>query len=131
HFEVPIVTRTAEELRDVVKNNPFLRAGKDAAKLHVAFLIDEPEPDRVATLDAARSLPDEFAVRGREIYLHLPHEIARTSSITRTSTPSWRRRAPSATGAPSSRFSTWHPRTKLGQKIGKSVFAPPEGKNRA
>ena len=75
-FRVPVVVRTAAELRRVVDGNPFSRA--DEATLHVAFLADLPSDARVAALDARRSPPDRFAVRGREIYLHLPNGVART-----------------------------------------------------
>ena len=77
-FDVPIVTRNAAELRDVTESNPFLRAGKDAAKLYVVFMADQPEKSRVAALDPARSPPDEFTVRGREIYLYCPNGLGRT-----------------------------------------------------
>jgi uncharacterized protein (DUF1697 family) len=77
-FEVPIVTRTAAELRDVAESNPYLRAGKVAAKLYVVFLANQPEKARVAALDPERSPPDEFTVRGREIYLHCPNGLGRT-----------------------------------------------------
>lgn len=77
-YQVSVVMRTADELRDVARSNPFLAAGADPDLLHVAFLGDLPSAGRVATLDAQRSPPDEFVVRGREIYLHLPHGVART-----------------------------------------------------
>lgn len=75
---VPVVTRSADELRRAAKRNPFLRAGCDTALLHVGFLMDEPEAARVAALDPKRSPPDEFRVVGREIYLRLPNGAART-----------------------------------------------------
>jgi uncharacterized protein (DUF1697 family) len=71
-FEVPVVTRSAAELRDVATNNPFLRSGADEATLHVAFLAEMPKKERVAALDPNRSPPDRFEVRAREIYLHCP-----------------------------------------------------------
>jgi uncharacterized protein (DUF1697 family) len=77
-FRVPLVMRTAAELRAVAGGNPFLRAGADASTLHVAFLADLPGAARVAALDADRSSPDQFAVRGREIYLRCPSGLART-----------------------------------------------------
>jgi uncharacterized protein (DUF1697 family) len=77
-FGVPVVIRTAEELLRVARNNPFVRAGKDPDALHVAFLAAEPAAKAVAGLDPRRSPPDEFAVRGREIYLHCPNGMART-----------------------------------------------------
>lgn len=77
-YRIPVVTRTAGELRKVVRGNPFLRAGADAGTLHVAFLADSPAVARVKALDPDRSPPDAFVVRGREIYLHCPNGFART-----------------------------------------------------
>jgi len=75
---VPVVLRSAAELRETFKNNPFLHAGCDLDHLHVAFLADLPTPERVLTLDPARSLPDEFSARGKDVYLFLPNGVAKT-----------------------------------------------------
>ena len=77
-LEVPVVTRSAAELNTIVGANPFLRPGADERLLHVAFLADQPQPNRAAGLDPDRSPPDEYVVRGREIYLRCPNGIART-----------------------------------------------------
>ena len=77
-FQVPVVTRTAEELHAVVRGNPFLAAGADPAKLDVGFLADAPSPARIAELDPDRSPPNAFEVRGREVYLHFPDGVARS-----------------------------------------------------
>ncbi len=77
-YRVPLVLRTAEELRDVVESNPFLRADSDVGKLNVAFLADVPERNRVEALDPDRSPPDEFQVLGREVFLHFPNGTARS-----------------------------------------------------
>jgi uncharacterized protein (DUF1697 family) len=79
---VPVVLRSAAELRAVVRGNPFLEAGADPATLHVAFLADRPTAAAAASLDPARSPPDAFAVRGREVYLHLPNGGARSKLTT-------------------------------------------------
>jgi uncharacterized protein (DUF1697 family) len=42
------------------------------------FLADEPEKRAVAVLDRDRSPPDEFVVRGKDIYLSCPNGVART-----------------------------------------------------
>ena len=76
-YRIPIVTRSAAELRAVVKNNPFARTA-DPKALHVVFLADRPAAARVRALDPDRSPGDAFAVWGREIYLHLPNGVART-----------------------------------------------------
>ncbi len=77
-LHVPVVIRTAAELRAVHRENPFLAQGADAQTLHVMFLADRPEPGRVAALDPDRSSPDAFIVSGREIYLWLPNGVARS-----------------------------------------------------
>ena len=77
-LRIPVLTRTAGELGAVVRGNPFLRSGADAKALHVAFLESRPGAAAVASLDPERSPGDVFAVRGREVYLHLPKGVGRT-----------------------------------------------------
>jgi uncharacterized protein (DUF1697 family) len=73
-----IILRTGKELYDIVRNNPFIQAGVAEEALHVLFLADRPGSSSIHGLDSQRSPPDEFLVRGREIYLRLPHGVART-----------------------------------------------------
>ena len=75
---IPLVIRTASELRAVVKQNPFLAGGADQDTLHVGFLAVKPSAKAVAALDPERSPPDEFIVRGREIYFRFPSGLARS-----------------------------------------------------
>ena len=77
-YRVPVVMRSAAELRRAAKCNPFLKSGVDEKSLHVAFLAQSPSKALVAALDPERSPGDSFAVRGREVYLHLPNGVART-----------------------------------------------------
>lgn len=72
-YKVPVILRTAQQLHDVVSNNPFLKPGSAEEILHVMFLADRPIPAKIAALDLNRSLPDTFIVRGQEIYLNLPN----------------------------------------------------------
>lgn len=71
---VPVVTRTANELTNVVKKNPFLARGED--KCRVVFLADRPA--KGAALDPQRSPGDEFAIVGREVYLFLPNGVGKS-----------------------------------------------------
>ena len=71
-----IVLRSAVDLLAAYKSNPF--AGAPLETLHVSFLADEPDGTAVEALDPDRSPGDSFAVRGREVYLHLPQGMART-----------------------------------------------------
>jgi uncharacterized protein (DUF1697 family) len=76
--KIPVVVRTAQEIADVAANNPFLKLKSETERLYVMFLADVPSPEKIAGLDAQRSPPDEFIVRGREIFLHLPKGVAPT-----------------------------------------------------
>jgi uncharacterized protein (DUF1697 family) len=77
-FRAPVVMRSASELRAVARGNPFLKAGVDLDALHVLFLADRPSAAHVAELDPHRSPPDEFQVRGREVYFRCPNGVARS-----------------------------------------------------
>jgi len=65
--------RTAEQIGNVISNNPFLKAGAAEKELYVPFLADFLASRSVRDLDLDRSPPDAFNVRGQEIYLRLPN----------------------------------------------------------
>ena len=77
-YQIPVLTRSAEEFKNIVRANPFMQAGAEADKLHVVFLEELPTGDQVESLDQNRSPGDEFAVMGCEIYLHCPNGFAKT-----------------------------------------------------
>jgi uncharacterized protein (DUF1697 family) len=74
-FSVPVVLRTHEELEKVLGRNPF--DGVDLSKLHVGFMAARPPDAAVAGIDAASFHPEELAIRGNEVYLHLPNGMGR------------------------------------------------------
>lgn len=76
HVDTTVVLRTPSELEKVVKANPFARA--NTSKLHVGFMMQQPSAAVVSELDAERFRPEEFAIRGRELYLHLPNGMGRS-----------------------------------------------------
>jgi uncharacterized protein (DUF1697 family) len=77
-FASPVILRTAKQLAQTVRNNPFLRSGMPEQTLHVYFLADLPKESAVQSLDPDRSAPDAFRVFDRQIYLYLPNGMART-----------------------------------------------------
>ena len=48
------------------------------SKVHVTFLVDKPDADRVAAIDPSKFEPDEFEVIGREVHLHCPNGYGRS-----------------------------------------------------
>jgi uncharacterized protein (DUF1697 family) len=77
-FEAPIVLRSLEALDAVVRCNPYLPRGAPESALHVVFLADTPDAERVRELDPKRSPADSFAVHGCDIYLWLPNGVAQS-----------------------------------------------------
>jgi uncharacterized protein (DUF1697 family) len=80
-LRVPVVVRTATEIHAITRSNPYLAEASpalDPKHLHVLFLAEAPGKGRASALDPGRSPPDAFALRGREVYLHLPGGVART-----------------------------------------------------
>ena len=73
-----VLMRTPTELTEIAGSNPFLGRETDLTKLHVVFLSGPPAAAAVGELDPTRSPPDEFSVRGSEIYLHLPNGAGRS-----------------------------------------------------
>jgi uncharacterized protein (DUF1697 family) len=75
--QVPVISRSISEMRDVVRNNPFLEEGAAEDVLHVMFLEVLPKAGAAKSLDPDRSPPNRFAVRGKEVYLLFPRGFAR------------------------------------------------------
>jgi uncharacterized protein (DUF1697 family) len=76
---VPVILRTAEEIGEVARSNPFLKkAGIDVSRLHVCFLSEVPQKTAVKALDAIAAGDDRFNCCGREIFLHCPNGFAGT-----------------------------------------------------
>jgi len=80
HFgvRVPVLVRTAEELRAVAAACPLPVAELDPAKVLVLFIEEEPAEDHFAGLDAQLWAPDTFRHIGRAVYCHFPHGMGRS-----------------------------------------------------
>jgi uncharacterized protein (DUF1697 family) len=102
--ESPVVLRTKAELAAVAEHNPFLTADADITKLQVTFLDQAPTKEALARLEPDACPPDEFAVRGREIYSRCPNGFGRSKLV-----PYLERRLP----APRCTTRNWNTVTKL------------------
>jgi uncharacterized protein (DUF1697 family) len=74
-FAVPVMLRTAAQLAAVVDANPFPKVDPD--RVHVGFMAERPARAAFSGVDAAKFEPEQFAVIGRELWLHLPHGVGR------------------------------------------------------
>src|ERR1700730_413670 len=78
-FRVPVLVKTAKEMEQVIKRNPFLKeTGIDPTKLHVTFLSEPASKDALKTLERFPTKPDRFYVGRQEIYLYCPGGYGKT-----------------------------------------------------
>ena len=77
-YQTSLILRSVADLDSIVRRNPFLERAVPQDDLHVLFLADIPESSAVSLLDPNHSPPDEFELRGREIYLRLPNGAGKT-----------------------------------------------------
>jgi len=75
-FDITVVLRTKAELQRVVKDNPFARVNPKT--VHVGFMASKPSAAALRDLDTDQFAPDEFAIKGANLYLHLPNGMGRT-----------------------------------------------------
>lgn len=75
-FRIPIIVRTAQEMKQIVAQNPFLKNLDDNTtdsrdKCHLTLLATAPAAAAIAAAThKASTWPDKFVVIDRNIYLH-------------------------------------------------------------
>jgi len=74
-ISIAVVVLTTAEVATIIKANPFSGAAPNT--LHVAFAAKPITRSAAAGLEALDFPPDELAVRGRQIYMHLPNGYGR------------------------------------------------------
>ena len=77
-LEIRVVLRTDKQLARIVAGNPFAASQSEGTKLHVTFLAEAPKPSLTRALEPEAFEPDEFQVKGREVYLHTPKGYGRS-----------------------------------------------------
>ena len=77
-MDVAVLLRTLADLQKVTARNPFAGDESDPTRLLVVFLDRAPDAPAASQLDRDRSPPDRFALRDREIYLHVPNGFGRS-----------------------------------------------------
>jgi uncharacterized protein (DUF1697 family) len=77
---VSVIIRSAEEIAQVVANNPFLKeADIDQTTLHVMFLQEPPAQSALMQLETLVLKPDQFRSLGKELYFYLPNGVAESA----------------------------------------------------
>ncbi len=77
-FSVAIVTRTAQELEEIVRRDPLGQVATDAKRYLVTFTATEPAPDALHKVDALAAPAERIVAIGREVYSWHPEGVARS-----------------------------------------------------
>lgn len=69
-FEVPVIVRSSEEIKQAIQNNPFLQqAGVEINQLHLTFLKEAPTTENIAKTNTYNYEPDNFVIQGKEVFV--------------------------------------------------------------
>jgi len=74
--QVPVMLREQKEITAIIAANPFEGEFESHKEMHVLFLKEEMPEDKQTQLHDAATGNERFAVKGREIYCHLPTGVA-------------------------------------------------------
>jgi uncharacterized protein (DUF1697 family) len=77
-FRPPVFVLSHSQFQAALNANPFPKAVEDPTQLH-GFFMDRALPDAtMAFLKSVAAPGEEYAIRGRVLWLHLPHGLARS-----------------------------------------------------
>jgi uncharacterized protein (DUF1697 family) len=77
-LDIAVVTRTRDELADVVERNPLGHVADNPKRYQVSFLAQELEPSVLEKLNAAAVPPEQLVAIGRELYGWHPNGVGRS-----------------------------------------------------
>jgi uncharacterized protein (DUF1697 family) len=82
-YVVPVMIRTAEELRKLYSVNPYLSEEKfESSKIAVIFLHEKVTEGQINEVTGIDYPPDKFKILGREIFIFCPNGFGRTKLYT-------------------------------------------------
>jgi len=74
--QIPVMIRDQSAISDILAHNPFAGEFESHKEMHVLFLKEELPLEKQEQLLEAVTPPERFAIRGREIFCHLPKGVA-------------------------------------------------------
>lgn len=78
-FEVPVIVLTAEKLKQIVDNNPFISDPDiDPAFLHVTFLLSKSGKYNSREIEEKKQDGEEISFTNEAVYLYCPNGYGRT-----------------------------------------------------
>ncbi|MBK7096372.1 MAG: DUF1697 domain-containing protein [Saprospiraceae bacterium] len=78
-FDVPVIVLKADELKRIINDNPFLKDENiETQYLHVTFLSDIPDHEKIDRLRDGEYGSDKFVYLEQTIYLYCPGGYGKT-----------------------------------------------------
>ena len=71
-FEPRLLVLTRRELERAAAGNPFPQADDNPASVHLFFLAEAAKSADVTSMNALKTATEQFALKGRVLYLHTP-----------------------------------------------------------
>jgi uncharacterized protein (DUF1697 family) len=71
-FQVDVILRTMDELRQVVEDDPFGDAVDNLTRYFIVFLTSAPNAGKLEAIQQVDWAPDRLAANGRELYAWCP-----------------------------------------------------------
>lgn len=68
-FDVPVIVRTEEELKNSINNNPFFDENTDINQLHLTFFKARPNKQDIENMLALNCEPDKFKVEDKSVFI--------------------------------------------------------------
>ncbi|MBS1537410.1 MAG: DUF1697 domain-containing protein [Bacteroidetes bacterium] len=77
-LDIPVFVIAKDELELLILHNPFKNKNVDSMKLHVTFLLTEPNVELKNRISEMTFGGDEFVIHGKAIYLYCPNGYGKT-----------------------------------------------------
>ena len=82
-FEVPVIVKEMDELKQIIASNPFLKdSKKDISKIYLTFLSTVPDSERFCKIGEGQNFEEEYKLTGNSIYIYCPNGYGNTKLST-------------------------------------------------
>jgi uncharacterized protein (DUF1697 family) len=82
-FEVPVIIKALEDLRQIIETNPFLNdKTKDIAKIYLTFLSSVPDREKFNKIGEGQNFEEEYRLIDSTIFIYCPNGYGNTKLST-------------------------------------------------
>lgn len=78
NFFVPVIILTGEEIKKIVKQNPYKKLNTDIKHMYFTFLSESPENELIKDIKDQKYKDDEFIISDKIIYVFCPGGYGKT-----------------------------------------------------